>query len=110
MTKMIDYINMLGKFKDAHTIECFTDSDEVKRTITAEHIVIATGGRPNYGDVPGVLECCISSDDIFSMKDIPDRVLIVGASYIALECAGFLRGVGKEVTVMVRSIFLRGFD
>lgn len=72
--------------------------------------MIATGGRPNYGDVPGARECCISSDDIFSMQDVPDNVLIVGASYIALECAGFLRSLGKNVTVMVRSIFLRGFD
>lgn len=35
---------------------------------------------------------------------------MVGASYVALECAGFLRGLGYETTVMVRSILLRGFD
>lgn len=35
---------------------------------------------------------------------------MVGASYVALECAGFLAGLGLDVTVMVRSIFLRGFD
>jgi thioredoxin reductase (NADPH) len=40
----------------------------------------------------------------------PGKTLIVGASYIALECAGFLNGMGLDVTVMVRSIFLRGFD
>jgi len=40
----------------------------------------------------------------------PGRTLIVGASYIALECAGFLHGLNIDVTVMVRSIFLRGFD
>ena len=34
----------------------------------------------------------------------------MGASYVALECAGFLRGLGLDVTVMVRSILLRGFD
>lgn len=36
--------------------------------------------------------------------------MIVGASYIALECAGYLHGLGIDVTVMVRSILLRGFD
>lgn len=36
--------------------------------------------------------------------------MVVGASYIALECAGFIHGFHHDVTVMVRSIFLRGFD
>ena len=44
------------------------------------------------------------------MKEKPGKTLIIGASYIALECAGFLHGLGIDVTVMVRSIFLRGFD
>ena len=44
------------------------------------------------------------------MKERPGKTLIVGASYIALECAGFLHGLGIDVTVMVRSILLRGFD
>jgi len=35
---------------------------------------------------------------------------VVGASYVSLECAGFLRGLGLDVTVLVRSILLRGFD
>ena len=72
--------------------------------------MIATGGRPTYPEFPGALEHGISSDDIFWMKKKPGKTLIIGASYIALECAGFLRGFGIDVTVMVRSIFLRGFD
>ncbi|KAH8288076.1 hypothetical protein KR054_002443, partial [Drosophila jambulina] len=40
----------------------------------------------------------------------PDKSLVVGAGYIGLECAGFLKGLGYEPTVMVRSIVLRGFD
>lgn len=72
--------------------------------------MIATGGRPTYSDCPGALEHGITSDDIFWMKNKPGKTLIIGASYIALECAGFLRGFGIDVTVMVRSILLRGFD
>ena len=52
----------------------------------------------------------ITSDDIFSLKQAPGKTLIVGASYIALETAGFLSELGYDVTVMVRSILLRGFD
>jgi len=51
-----------------------------------------------------------ASDDIFSLSYCPGKTLSVGASYVSLECAGFLRGLGLDVTVMVRSILLRGFD
>merc|ERR1712217_581171 len=75
-----------------------------------KYCLIACGGRPNYGDYPGAEECVISSDDIFWQKKAPGKTLVIGASYIALECAGFLAGFGFDVTVMVRSILLRGFD
>jgi thioredoxin reductase (NADPH) len=52
----------------------------------------------------------ITSDDIFSLNTPPGKTLVVGASYVALECAGFLHGLGFDVTVMVRSVLLRGFD
>lgn len=55
-------------------------------------------------------ELAISSDDIFALEKSPGKTLCVGASYISLECAGFLKGIGLDVTVAVRSILLRGFD
>ena len=70
---------------------------------------MAVGGRPSF--LPGIdPKLCVTSDDIFSLKPAPGKILIVGASYIALECAVFLNAFGFDVTVMVRSIFLRGFD
>lgn len=51
-----------------------------------------------------------SSDDLFSLPYCPGKTLVVGASYVALECGGFLQAIGLDVTVMVRSILLRGFD
>ena len=63
-----------------------------------------------YPNIPGAKELGITSDDLFSLPYPPGKTLLVGASYIALECAGFLKGVGYDVTIMVRSIFLRGFD
>ena len=50
------------------------------------------------------------SDDLFSLDYDPGKTIVVGASYVALECAGFLHGIGREVHVFVRSILLRGFD
>lgn len=87
-----------------------TDKKKKETQITAKNILIATGGRPRYPDIPGAKEYCLTSDDLFSLPYHPGKTLLVGASYIALECAGFLAGLGVDSTVMVRSILLRGFD
>jgi thioredoxin reductase (NADPH) len=47
---------------------------------------------------------------LFWLEKSPGKTLVVGASYVALECAGFLHHIGLDVTLMVRSIFLRGYD
>ena len=60
--------------------------------------------------VPGAKEHCVTSDDIFALKSNPGKTLVIGASYVALECAGFIAGTGLETTIMMRSIPLRGFD
>lgn len=55
-----------------------------------------------------LVPCC--SDDLFYLPYCPGKTLVIGASYVALECGGFLAGLGLDVTIMVRSILLRGFD
>ncbi|XP_048449929.1 thioredoxin reductase 1, cytoplasmic-like, partial [Rhincodon typus] len=77
---------------------------------SGEKFIIATGERPRYLNIPGDKDYCITSDDLFSLPYCPKKTLVVGASYVALECAGFLCSLGLDVTVMVRSILLRGFD
>lgn len=96
-------------FVGPHTLET-TDAKGVKGTVTARNIVIACGGRPKYPEIPGAKEFGITSDDIFWRTTPPGKTLVVGASYVALECAGFIQDLGCETHVMVRSILLRGFD
>ena len=103
------YYNSYATFVDAHTVSLDNGKGKVE-TVTADKIVIAVGGRPSYPDIPGDREFGITSDDIFSLKKAPGKTLVVGASYVALECAGFLSALGYDTTVMVRSILLRGFD
>ena len=105
----VKYFNEYASFIDQHTIQ-LQNKDGKTQQITAEKFVIAVGGRPSYPDIPGAREYGISSDDLFSLKKAPGKTLIVGASYVALECAGFLTNLGYDTTVMVRSILLRGFD
>jgi len=106
--KSVDYLNEYAQFVDGHTLKTVNKKGK-ERSVTAGQFILATGGRPRYPDIPGV-EHGISSDDLFSLPHNPGKTLLVGASYIALECAGFLQGVGVQATVMVRSILLRGFD
>lgn len=106
--KSVTYKNALGSFVDPHSIEC-VDKKGKRTTITADKVVIAVGGRPRPLGIPGQ-EHVISSDDIFQLASEPGKTLCIGASYVSLECAGFLHGLGYDVTVAVRSILLRGFD
>jgi len=107
----VEYINAYGRFVDPQTIELdFGPGKEAdKKTITARRTLIAVGGRPKELSIPGG-EFALSSDDIFTHAKNPGKVCVVGASYVALECAGFLTGIGCDVTILVRSILLRGFD
>jgi glutathione reductase (NADPH) len=78
--------------------------------ITAERIVIATGGHPERPDLPGA-ELGIISDDAFYLKAMPRTVAIVGSGYIAVEFAGIFRALGAEVHLIYRQpLPLRGFD
>lgn len=104
----IKYYNFYASFLDPHTL--LLDNGKTQEKVTADKIIIAVGGRPQYPGIPGDKQFGITSDDIFSLKKAPGKTLCVGASYIALECAGFLSALGYDTTVMVRSILLRGFD
>jgi len=104
----VTYKNNLGEFVDAHTMK-LTDKKGRESSVTFGRCLVATGGRPTPLSCPGG-ELAVSSDDIFSLESSPGKTLCVGASYISLECAGFLAGLGLEVSVAVRSILLRGFD
>ena len=76
----------------------------------ADRIVIATGGMPKIPDLPGA-ELGISSDGFFDLEERPQRVLVVGSGYIAVELAGVLNGLGSDVKLIVRKeSVLRGFD
>ena len=109
MKQKCKYYNSFASFVDPHTIKLVNAKNE-EETVTADKIVISCGGRPSYPDIPGAKELGITSDDLFSLQQAPGKTLVVGASYVALECAGFLTALGYDTTVMVRSILLRGFD
>lgn len=89
---------------DAHTVAVNGQQ------LTAEHILIATGGTPFVPQIPGI-EHALTSNEVFDLPQLPRRVLIVGGGYIAVEFAGILNGLGAQVTLCYRGEqVLRGFD
>jgi glutathione reductase (NADPH) len=80
------------------------------RTVTAENILVATGSWPHLPEIPGI-EHAITSNEAFYLESLPERVLVVGGGYIAVEFAGIFHGLGSRVTQLYRGpLFLRGFD
>ena len=109
------YINLLdtggvrrydgrARLRDAHTVEI---GDQA---VTAERILLATGGTPTFPDIPGINHA-ISSNEAFHLDYLPEHITIVGGGYIAVEFAGIFNGLGRTVTQFYRSEqILRGFD
>ena len=92
--------------EDAHTIQLASGG-----TVNAKHILIATGGAPFAGPpIPGI-EHVISSNEAFHLPALPQRVLVQGGGYIAVEFACIFAGMGAQVTLVYRGEnILRGFD
>ncbi len=105
-TNGADLFHSRAEIVDPHTVRIVNQD----RTVTAAHILIATGGTPFTPEIEGH-ELTISSNEIFHLTEHPRRAVIVGGGYIACEFAGILNGLGTEVTLSYRKdLFLRGFD
>ena len=100
-----------ARFEDDHHIVVSADPGGApEQRLQAERVLIGVGGRPQRPDIPGV-ELGWVSDDMFLLERFPERMVVVGAGFIACEFAGILSGLGVEVTQLVRrEHLLRGFD
>jgi len=89
---------------DSHTVQV---NDEM---FTAKYILVATGGWPTVPEFPG-REHVITSNEAFFLPRFPEKVVVVGGGYIAIEFAGIFAGLGAQTTQLYRGpLFLRGFD
>ncbi|NYZ10979.1 glutathione-disulfide reductase [Azospirillum sp. RWY-5-1] len=93
-----------GRLIDRHTVEVGD------RRVTAKRILIATGGWPSLPAIPGI-DHAVTSNEALHLSHLPRSVLILGGGYIAVEFASIFRGLGAEVTLMIRGDeLLNGFD
>ncbi|MBT3071193.1 glutathione-disulfide reductase [Rhodomicrobium sp. Az07] len=98
--------NSRAEVVDPHTVRLLAED----RTVTAERILIATGGHPFLPDIPGI-EHAITSNEAFHLEELPKKIVIVGGGYIAVEFAGIFNGLGVDVELVYRGgEILRGFD
>ncbi len=89
-----------------HSVKLLRES----RTVSAERILVATGGHPFVPEIPG-RELAITSNEAFHLEVLPEKIVIVGAGYIAIEFACIFHGLGVEVELLYRGgEILRGFD
>ncbi len=79
--------------------------------LSAERILVATGGRPYLPeDLPGA-EHLITSNEVFHLPALPERVVVAGGGFIAVEFASIFQGLGVDTTLVYRGeTILRGFD
>jgi glutathione reductase (NADPH) len=102
--RSVELVRARANFIDAHTVSAGD------RRLHAEHVLIATGSRPRLPAIPGV-ELGITSDGFFELTERPRRAAVVGSSYIAIELAGILAGLGTETTLVMRGdTALKSFD
>ncbi|MCC4440504.1 NAD(P)/FAD-dependent oxidoreductase [Limosilactobacillus reuteri] len=94
--KNYDIEDGYASFVDNHTI---TVNGHQYR---ADHIIIATGQTPNILDIPGK-EYLHTSYDLLSLKELPQRITIIGAGFVGLELATLVAAAGSEVTIVVHS-------
>ncbi|QJQ99115.1 glutathione-disulfide reductase [Halomonas sp. PGE1] len=97
-------INGRARVLDAHTVEVAGE------THRAEKILVAVGGWPFVPEFPGS-DLALTSNEVFDLDAFPERFLVLGGGYIAVEFASIFNGLGSETHLVYRSeLFLRGFD
>ena len=105
----VELVRGWGRFSGPDAV-AVTGADGQERQLTAARILIAVGGRPQRPEIHGA-ELAWVSDDMFLLERLPERVVVVGAGFIACEFAGILQGLGVKVIQLVRrDRLLRDFD
>jgi len=105
----VELLRGWGRFSGPTSV-VVTAADGSQQELHGKQILIAVGGRPHRPEIPGA-ELGWLSDDLFELERLPERVVVVGAGFIACEFAGILNGLGVQVIQLVRGDhLLRGFD
>jgi glutathione reductase (NADPH) len=102
--RKVELVRARASFVEPHAVSA------AGRILRADHVIIATGGRPRLPAIRGA-ELGITSDGFFELEAVPKRVAVVGSSYIAIELAGIFAALGAATTLVMRGdTALKTFD
>ena len=103
----VTIVNTRAVIEDAHTVRLVETGERLR----ARYILVAVGAHPTLEPVIPGGELGITSNEVFDLERFPERILVVGAGYIAVEFAGIFAGLGSQVSLLHRGPkLLRGFD
>ncbi|MFO1362978.1 MAG: mercuric reductase [Burkholderiales bacterium] len=98
----IDLVFGEGSFADARTVRVRLNAGG-ERLLTADRIVINTGGRPAVPDLPGLAAAgYLDSSGVMELRTLPAHLIVLGGGYIGLEFSQMFRRFGARVTVITR--------
>ena len=104
----VEVLSGRASLLDEHTV--VVESGGETKKITSETILVATGGSPQIPDNLN-FDAALTSNEALSLDKLPERIVIVGGGYIAVEFCGIFNSLGVEVTQIIRADqILRGFD
>ncbi len=102
----VEHFRSRAVLDDANMVRLLADG----RTVTAKTVLIATGSWPFVPHIRGA-QHILTSNEMFTLEELPRSIAIVGGGYIGVEFASILNGLGVDVTLIYRGDkILRGFD
>ena len=106
----VEWFKARAHLADAHTVVLRDTETGEEKTVTADKILLATGGYPTVPAIPGA-ELAITSNEAFHLEALPEHVVVYGGGYIAVEFACIFAGLGAKTHLVYRGdLPLRGFD
>jgi mercuric reductase len=106
----IKLIRGWARFRNRNTL-VVTKADGSEIPVTADRILLATGARPAIPNIPGLQNTPFwTSTEALVAEQVPEHLVVIGASVVALELAQAFLRLGSKVTIMARSVFLSKED
>lgn len=106
----VEWFKARAHLADEHTVVLRDTETGEEKIVTADKILLATGGYPTIPEIPGA-ELAITSNEAFHLETLPDQIVVYGGGYIAVEFACIFAGLGVKTHLIYRGDQpLRGFD
>jgi len=99
-----------ARFKDAHTL-VVDSGNGAGETVRADHMLIATGASAMIPPIPGLADTPLwTSTEALEASELPEHLLVIGSSVVAVELAQAYRRLGSKVTILARHTLLYSYD